>query len=61
MAIPASRLLTNVEVSPTLTEVEVTLPLAVQVNVRPRTEEDIVGEIPEEAEEITKEKVVLMR
>jgi hypothetical protein len=61
MADPASKLLTNEEVTPTLTEVEVTLPLTVQVNVRPRTEEDTAGEVPEEAEETIREKAVLMR
>jgi hypothetical protein len=40
---------------------EVILPLAVQVNVRLRTEEDIVGEVPEEAEETIKEKAVPLR
>jgi hypothetical protein len=58
MADLASKLPTNVEATPTQTEVEVILPLAVQVNVRPRTEVDIMGEVPEEAEEITKEKAV---
>jgi hypothetical protein len=57
----ASKLLTNVEVTPTQTEVEVTLPLTIQVNVRPRTEADIVEEVPEEAEEAIKEKAELMR
>jgi hypothetical protein len=61
MADPASRLLTNEEATPTQTEAEVTLPLAVQVNVRPRTEVDIAGEVLEEAEETIKEKAVLMR
>jgi hypothetical protein len=49
------------EDTPTQTEVEEILPLAVQVNVRLRTEEDIVGEVPEEAEETIKEKAVLIR
>jgi hypothetical protein len=61
MADLASNLLTNEEVTPTQTEMEVILPLAVQVNVRRRTEEDIVGEVPEEAEETIKEKAVLLR
>jgi hypothetical protein len=61
MADLASKLPTNKEVTPTLTEVEVTLPLTVQVNVRPRIEEDIVEEVSEEAEETIKEKAVLMR
>jgi hypothetical protein len=61
MADLASKLLTNGEDTPTQTEVEEILPLAVEVNVRLRTEEDIVGEVPEEAEETIKEKAVLMR
>jgi hypothetical protein len=61
MADLASKLLTNEEVTPTQTEVEEILPLAVQINVRLRTEVDIVGEVPEEAEETIKEKAVLMR
>jgi hypothetical protein len=61
MANLASKLLTNEEVTPTQTEVEEILPLAVQVNVRLRTEEDIAGEAPEEAEEIIKEKAMPMR
>jgi hypothetical protein len=61
MADLASKLPTNEEVTPTQTEVEVTLPLAVQVNVRLGTEEDIVGEVPEEAKETIKGKAVLMR
>jgi tRNA C32,U32 (ribose-2'-O)-methylase TrmJ len=61
MADLASKLLTNKEVTPTLTEVEATLPLAVQVNIRPRTEADTVGEVPEEAKETIKGKAMLMR
>jgi hypothetical protein len=61
MANLASTLLTNEEVTPTQTEVEVILPLAVQVNVRPRTEVDTTGKVPEEAEETIKEKAMLMR
>jgi hypothetical protein len=61
MADLASKLLTNKEVTPTRSEVKVTLPLAVQVNVRTGTEADIAGEEPEEAEETIKEKAVLMR
>jgi hypothetical protein len=61
MADQASRLPTNEEVTPTLTEVEMTLPLAVQVNVRPRTEEDTAEEVPEEVEETIKGKAMLMR
>jgi hypothetical protein len=61
MADLASKLLTNEEVTPTQTEVEETLLLAVQVNVRHRTEEDIAGEALEEAEETIKGKAVLMR
>jgi hypothetical protein len=61
MADLASKLLTNEEVTPTQTEVEEILPLAVQVNVRLRTEEDIAGEEPEEAEETIKGKAMLMR
>jgi hypothetical protein len=61
MAVLASNLLNNEEVTPTQTEVEVILPLAVQVNVRTRTEEDIAGEVPEEAEETIREKAMLMR
>jgi hypothetical protein len=58
MADLASKLFTNEEATPTQTEVEETLPLAVQVNVRPRTEVNITGEVPEEAEETIKEKAV---
>jgi hypothetical protein len=61
MADLASNLLNNEEVTPTQTEVEEILPLAVQVNVRLRTEEDIVGEVPEEAEKTIKGKAVLLR
>jgi hypothetical protein len=61
MANLASNFLTNEEATPTQIEVEVILPLAVQANVRLRTEEDIAGEVPEEAEETIKEKAVLMR
>jgi hypothetical protein len=61
MADLASKLLTNEEVTPTQTEVEEILPLTVQVNVRLRTEVDIVEEVPEEAEETIKEKTVPMR
>jgi hypothetical protein len=61
MADLASKLLTNEEVTPTQTEVEEILPLAVQVNVRLRTKEDIAEEVPEEAKETIKEKAVLMR
>jgi hypothetical protein len=61
MADPASNLPTNEEVTPTQTEVEETLPLAVQVNVRLRTEEDIAGEAPEEAEETIRGKAVPLR
>jgi hypothetical protein len=61
MADMASKLLTNEEVTPTQTEVEEILPLAVQVNVRLRTEEDIMGEVPEEAEETIREKAVPLR
>jgi hypothetical protein len=57
----ASNLPTNEEVTPTQTEAEEILPLAVQVNVRTRTEEDIAGEVLDEAEEIVKGKAVLMR
>jgi hypothetical protein len=61
MANLVSKPLTNVEAIPIQTEVKIHLPLAVQVNVRPRTEEDTTGEVPEEAEETIKEKAVLMR
>jgi hypothetical protein len=61
MADPARNLLTNEEVTPAQTEMEVILPLAVQVNVRLRTEEDIVGEVLEEAEETIKGKAVPLR
>ena len=61
MADLVSNLLNNEEVTPTQTEVEEILPLTVQVNVRLRTEEDIVGEVPEEAEETIKEKAVPLR
>jgi hypothetical protein len=61
MADLASKLLTNEEATPTLTEVEVTLPLAVQVNIRTRTEADTAGEVPEEVEETTRGKAVLTR
>jgi hypothetical protein len=61
MADLASKLPTNEEVTPTQTEAEVILPLAVQVNVRTRTEEDIAGEVLDEAEETIKGKAVLMR
>jgi hypothetical protein len=61
MADLASNLPTNEEVTPTQTEVEETLPLTVHVNVRLRTEEDIAGEVPEEAGETIKEKAVPMR
>jgi hypothetical protein len=61
MADPASSLLNHEEVTPTQTEVEEILPLTVQVNVRPRTEEDIAGEVRKEAEETIKGKAVLMR
>jgi hypothetical protein len=44
-----------------LTIVEAILPLAVQVNIRSRIKEDTMGEVPEEANEITKEKSVLMK
>jgi hypothetical protein len=57
----ASNLPTNEEVTPTQTEAEVILPLAVQVNVRLRTEEVIAGEALEEAEETIKGKAVPMR
>jgi hypothetical protein len=58
---PASKLPTNEEVTPTQIEVEEILPLTVQVNVRTRTEVDTTGELPEEAEEIIKEKAMLTR
>jgi hypothetical protein len=61
MADPASNLPTNEEVIPTRTEVTETLHLAVQVNVRLRTEVDIAGEVPEEAKEIIKGKAVPLR
>jgi hypothetical protein len=61
MADPASRIPNNEEVTPTQIEVEATLPLTVQVNVRTRTEEVIAGEVLKEAEETIKEKAVLMR
>jgi hypothetical protein len=61
MADLASKLLTNEEVTPTQTEEEEILPLAVQVNVRLRTEEVIAGEALKEAEETIKGKAVLMR
>jgi hypothetical protein len=57
----ANNLPTNEEVTPTQTEEEVTLPLAIQVNARTRTEEDLAGEVPEEAEETIREKAVLLR
>jgi hypothetical protein len=57
----ANKLPTNEEVTPTLTKVEATLPLAVQVYVRPRTEVDIVEEVPEEAKETIKGEAMLMR
>jgi hypothetical protein len=56
-----NNLLTNEEITPTQTKAEEILPLAVQVNVRLRTEEVIAGEALEEAEEIIKGKAVLMR
>jgi hypothetical protein len=61
MADLVNNLPTNEEVTPTQTEVEVILPLTVQVHVRLRTEEVIAGEVLEEAEEIIKGKAVLMR
>jgi hypothetical protein len=61
MADLVNNLLTNEKGTPTQTEVEEILPLAVQVNVRLRTEEVIAGEALEEAEEIIKGKAVLMR
>jgi hypothetical protein len=61
MADLVNNLPTNEEVTPTQTEAEEILPLAVQVNVRTRTEEDIAGEVLDEAEEIIKGKAVLMR
>jgi hypothetical protein len=61
MADLVNNLPTNEEVTPTQTEAEVILPLAVQVNVRLRTEEVIAGEVLEEAEETIKGKAVLMR
>jgi hypothetical protein len=61
MADQVNNLLNNEEVTPTRIEVEVILPLTVQVNVRTRTEEVITEEVPEEAEETTREKAVLMR
>jgi hypothetical protein len=61
MADLVNNLLNNEEVTPTQTEVEEILPLAVQVNVRTRTEEDIAGEVLDEAEEIIKGKAMLMR
>jgi hypothetical protein len=61
MADLVNNLPTNEEVTPTQTEVEEILPLTVQVNVRPRTEEVIAGEVLDEAEETIKGKAVLMR
>jgi hypothetical protein len=61
MADLASKLLTNVEVTPTQTEVEDILSLAVQVNIKPRTEADLAGEVLDETEDTIKEKAVLMR
>jgi hypothetical protein len=61
MADLASNLLTNEEVTPTQTEMEVIVPLAVQVNIGLRTEEDIVGEVLEETEETIKEQAMPMR
>jgi hypothetical protein len=61
MADPASKLLINEEATPTPIEVELLQPLTVQVNVRPRTEEDIAGDVPEEAKEITRGKATPMR
>jgi hypothetical protein len=61
MADLVNNLPTNEEATPTRTEVEAILPLTVQVNVRPRTEEVIAGEALEEAEEIIKGKAMLMR
>jgi hypothetical protein len=61
MANLVNNLLTNEEVTPTETEAEVILPLAVQVNVRLRTEEVTEEELLEEAEETIKGKAVLMR
>jgi hypothetical protein len=61
MADLVNNLPTNEEVTPTQTEVEEILPLAVQVNVRTRTKEDIAGEVLDEAEETIKGKAVLMR
>jgi hypothetical protein len=61
MADLVNNLPTNEEVTPTQTEAEEILPLAVQVNIRTRTEEDIAGEVLDEAEEIIKGKAVLMR
>jgi hypothetical protein len=43
----ASKLLINMEATQTLTEVEETLLLTVQDNLRPRIEVDIVGEVLE--------------
>jgi hypothetical protein len=61
MADLASNLPTNEEVTPTQTKVEETLPLAVQDNVRLRTEEDIMGKVLEEAEETIKGKAMPLR
>jgi hypothetical protein len=61
MADLVNNLLNNEEVTPPQTEAEEILPLAVQVNVRLRTEEVIAGEALEEAEETIKGKAVLMR
>jgi hypothetical protein len=61
MADLVNNLLNNEEVTPPPTEAEEILPLAVQVNDRLRTEEVIVGEALEEAEETIKGKAVLMR
>jgi hypothetical protein len=61
MADPVNNLPNNEEVTPTQTEAEEILPLAVQVNARLRTEEVIAAEALEEAEETIKGKAVLMR
>jgi hypothetical protein len=61
MADTANKLPINEGATPTLTEVEEILLLTVQDNVRPRTKEVTAAEAPEEAEEITRGKAVLMR
>jgi hypothetical protein len=59
--LPNALPLLHVEATPTVTEVEVMVPLAVQVNVRSRTKVDIVVEDPERAVPTIKEKNMPMK